>query len=129
MTAPTSSVSDLQLKLLVVLFAILVIHLMLRPFRSPADNKAHSLVYILLIILIGILYLFVTDDDYTSTIYLGTMLSYILLLCLVAYITWKLWQQHLKFFFSKKLYGVELEEDSTTYEQITDSFYKDPMNC
>ena len=126
MTAPTPSVSDLQLKLLVVLFAILVIHLMLRPFRSPTDNKVHSLVYVLLIILIGILYLFVTDDDYTFTIYLGTMLSYIPLLCLVAYIIWKLWQQRLKFFLSKKLYGVELE-DSSTYERITDSFYEDTL--
>ena len=62
MIAPTQSVSDLQLMLLVVLFAILVIHLISMPFKSPADNKAHSLVYVLLIILI-ILYLFVTDDD------------------------------------------------------------------
>jgi len=124
MTAPTPSVSELQLKLLAVLFTILVIHMILEPFKRPADNKAHSLVYILLIILIGILYLYVTDNDHTFATYLGTILSYIPLLCLVVYITWKLWQRYLRFILSKKLHGVELE-DPSSYEQISDSDHED----
>ena len=124
MTAPTPSVSNLQLKLLAVFCVILIIHFVLRPFKSPADNKAHSLVYVLLIILIGILYLYITNDDYIFTIYLGTILSYIPLLCLVLYITHELWLKYLRFFISKHFYGVELE-DSSTYERINDGFYED----
>ncbi|XP_065904410.1 uncharacterized protein [Dysidea avara] len=104
MVTPTPNYSYMQLMLIAVLSVILVIHLLIRPFRSSNDNVAYTLVYFLLIVLIGILYINGTEQGHPYTIYLGTILSSIPLLCLLCYVCWKI-----KIFVQAKLAGENLE--------------------
>ena len=81
MVTPTQSVSDLHLILLVVIFVFLIIHVITRQFKSSNHNKVYFLMYLLLIVLIGTLYLCATRDGYSYTVYLGTILS-----CIPSYV-------------------------------------------
>ena len=85
---PTSSIGTLQLILIALFLIILVIHIIANPFRNQVDNIAHSIVYLLIIVLLGILYLFISDKGFSFAIYLGTVLSSLPLLTLGGYILW-----------------------------------------
>ena len=90
---PTSSIGTLQLILIVLFLIILVIHITTNPFRNQVDNIAHSIVYLLIIVLLGILYLFISDEtSFSFAIYLGTVLSTLPLLFLGGYMLWMLSQ-------------------------------------
>ena len=89
---PTSSIGTLQLILTVLFLIILIIHIITNPFRNQVDNVAHSIVYLLIIVLLGILYLFISDETFSFAIYLGTALSTLPLLFLGVYILWMLSQ-------------------------------------
>lgn len=85
---PTSSIGTLQLILIALFLIILFIHIITSPFKNQVDNIAHSIVYLLIIVLLGILYLFISNEGFSFAIYLGTVLSSLPLLCLGVYILW-----------------------------------------
>ena len=89
---PTSSIGTVQLILIALFFIILLIHIVTSPFKNQVDNIAHSVVYILIIVKLGMLYLFITDEGFPFLTYLGTALSSLPLLILVGYILWMLLQ-------------------------------------
>ena len=82
---PTSSIGTLQLILIVLFLIILIIHIITNPFRKQVDNIAYSMLYLLIIVLFGILYLFISDEAFSFATYLGTALSSLPLLCLGGY--------------------------------------------
>ena len=90
---PTSSIGNLQLILIILFLIILGVHIITSPFRNQVDNVAHSIVYLLIIVLLGILYLYISDEGFSFAIYLGTALSSLPLLILAGYITWMLLQR------------------------------------
>ena len=89
---PTSSIGTVQLILIALFLIILIIHIVTSPFKNKVDNIAHSVVYILIIVKLGMLYLFITDEGFPFLTYLGTALSSLPLLILVGYILWMLLQ-------------------------------------
>ena len=83
---PTSSIGTSQLILIALFLVMFVVHLMTNPFRSQLNNIAYSMLYLLIIVLFGILYLFISDEEISFTTYLGVILCSLPLLCLVVYI-------------------------------------------
>ena len=87
---PTSSIGTLQLILIALFLIIMVIHIIASPFRNQMHNIVYSLLYLLIIVLFGILYLFISDEGFSFATYLGTVLSSLPLLILGVYILWRL---------------------------------------
>ena len=85
---PTSSIGTLQLILIALFLIIFLIHIIAKPFKKEVDNIAHSIIYLLIIVLLGILYIFISDTEFSYAIYLGTILSSLPLLGLGVYILW-----------------------------------------
>ena len=87
---PTSSIGTSQLIQIALFLVIFAVHLMTSPFRSQLNNIAYSMLYLLIIVLLGILYLFISDEGISFTTYLGVIMCSLPLLCLGVYILWVL---------------------------------------
>ena len=100
-----ASTLDVNLLVLITesfLLTILVIHVVLMPFKKSADNAVYSLMYsTLLAILIIEYYLFTTGESSDGLLWLQTALLSLPLVCAIVYYFWKLfvvvqmmWKKH-----------------------------------
>ena len=90
--ASTADANYLYLLLVVTYFSvILLIHVLVMPFKRFINNAAHSLVYIILIMIANIEnIIFSTGSPSNELIWAEILLALLPLLCIILYFSWKL---------------------------------------
>ena len=89
--ALTIDSKHVHLQLIAYYLVILLIHVLVMPFKSFINNAAHSLVYIILIMITNIEYIFFcTGDSSDELIWTEIFLALLPLLCTILYFSWKL---------------------------------------
>ena len=84
-------INGLLLLMIAYFIIILVIHILVMPFKRYRDNASYSLVYtLMLMILIIQQYLFSTNKSAPKLIWLEVFLSLLPIVCVVVYCLWKL---------------------------------------
>ena len=88
-TAP--DINGLLLLMIVYFIVILVIHMLVMPFKRYSDNASYSLIYALMLTLLIIQqYLFSTDKSAPELAWLEIFLLLLPLICVILYCLWKL---------------------------------------
>ena len=89
--ASTADVNHLYLLVITYFLVILLIHVLVMPFKRFINNAAYSLVYITLIMIVNVEYIiFSTGDSSNELIWIEIFLALLPLLCTILYFSWKL---------------------------------------
>ena len=87
----TADVNHLYLVVMTYFSVILLIHVVVMPFKRFINNAAYSLVYIILIMIVNVEYiLFSTGNSSNEFIWAEILLALVPLLCTIVYLSWKL---------------------------------------
>ena len=100
--ASTADANCLYLMVAIYLLVILLIHVLVMPFKRFINNAAYSLVYILLIIIVFIeYYCFSTGNPANCVVWAEFLLILLPLFCIALYCSWKIsiavkayWKKH-----------------------------------
>jgi len=88
----TPDVNRLLFLMLTFFLLILLIHVLVMPFKRYVDNAAYSLVYILMLATLMIKqYVFFASSSEEGLIWLQISIALLPLLCVLAYYSWRLW--------------------------------------
>ena len=88
----TPDVNRLLFLMLTFFLLILLIHVLVMPFKRYVDNAAYSLVYILMLATLMIKqYVFFASSSEEGLIWLEISIALLPLLCVLAYCSWRLW--------------------------------------
>ena len=89
--ASTADVNYLYLLVITYFSVILLIHVLVMPFKRFINNAAYSLVYIILIMIVNVEYIiFSAGNSSNELIWTEILLALLPLLCTLLYFSWKL---------------------------------------